>query len=76
MSLHRCITPDSISDAREACAAWNAAHPIGTRVRVHPYRAAAIETVTVRAAVVLGEDTAVVDLQGFGQYYLDRVKPL
>jgi hypothetical protein len=62
---------------RRECAAWNAKHPVGTKVTVRLDSGETRETVTRSAAEVLSGHSAVIWLDGItGCYLLDRVTPL
>lgn len=58
-------------------AAWNAANPVGTRVRVRLDGGRLMQSVTKSVAWVLGECSPVVMVEGIsGCYSLNRIKPL
>jgi hypothetical protein len=66
-----------VSDAKKKCAAWNAKHPVGTKVTVRLDSGETRETATRSAAEVLSSHSAVIWLEGItGCYLLDRVTPL
>lgn len=59
------------------CDAWNAKHPVGTKVKVRLDSGEIRETVTTSPAGVLSGHSAVIWLEGIrGCYRLDRVTPL
>lgn len=68
--------PPSPKQLEAACARWNAAHPVGTKVIVRRDGGQEEETATRSEALVLSGHSAVIWLDGIsGCYLLDRVRP-
>lgn len=67
----------SEASLNKKCAAWNAKHPVGTKVTVRLDGGESRETVTRSPAEVLSGHSAVIWLDGIrGCYLLERVSPL